>query len=121
MAHFAEINENGVVLRVLACQDTETPHNLSSALGGRWIQTSYHTRGGVHFGSDGVPDGGAALRKNGASPGYVYDEQRDAFIPPPPFPSWTLQEESCLWAPPVPRPVEGGAWRWDEASLTWVA
>lgn len=82
---------------------------------GQWIQTSYNTRGGVHT------NGGTPLRKNYAGIGYSYDATLDAFIPPQEYPSWTLNTETCLWEPPVPMPTEGGPYRWDEATTSWIA
>ena len=79
-----------------------------------WIQTSYNTRGGEH------PEG-RPLRKNYAGIGYAYDSQRDAFIPPQPYPSWTLNEDTCLWDCPVAIPTEGGPFVWNETNQTWDA
>lgn len=117
MAHFAEINENNVVLRVIVA---DADFIASGAVGNpaNWIQTSYNTRGGVHYGADGKPDGGVALRKNYAGVGYTYDRQRDAFIPPKPFASWSLDDNTCVWVPPVPMPTDG-LYIWDEATLQW--
>lgn len=117
MAHFAEIYD-GTVTRVIVAASQEW---CEQALGGKWVQTSYNTRGGIHYGPDGQPDGGEQLRKNYAGIGYTYDETRDAFIPPQPFPSWTLNEDSCLWDAPVAYPTDGGIYSWDEASLAWIA
>lgn len=87
-----------------------------------YIQTSYNTRGGVHYGEDGQPsaDQSKALRKNYAGIGYKYDRVRDAFIPPQNFSSWTLNEDTCLWEAPAPYPVDGARYRWDEPTLSWV-
>ena len=75
---------------------------------GKWIQTSYNTYGGEH------KLGGTPLRKNFAGIGFTYDKTKDAFIPPQQFPSWTLNETTCLWEPPIPQPSDGKAYRWDE-------
>jgi hypothetical protein len=80
---------------------------------GQWIQTSYNTHGGIHT------LGGTPLRKNYAGIGFNYDSQRDAFIPPKPFASWLLNEETCLWAAPVPYPTDGGEYVWDENTTSW--
>lgn len=109
MPHFAQLDESNTVLRVIVADSQEW---CVQNLGGRWLQTSYNTSGGVHI------QGGTAFRKNYAGSGYTYDEARDAFIPPQPFPSWTLNEESCNWEPPTPKPE--GLYVWDEASLAWV-
>ena len=119
MAYFARI-DNGVVTSVLAVSDSEEHRGqdflaIDLALGGTWIQTSYNTHGGVHT------LGGTPLRKNYAGIGYTYDEARDAFIPPKPFDSWLLNEDTCLWDAPTPYPSDGGMYRWDEDTLAWVA
>ena len=85
-----------------------------------WLQTSYNTRAGVHYGQNGQPDGAPALRKNYAGIGYSYDAQRDAFIPPKPFDSWVLNEDTCNWEPPVAMPTDGQRYTWDEATTSWV-
>lgn len=87
-----------------------------------WKQTSYNTRGGVHYQADNnTPslDQSKAFRKNFAGIGYKYDEQRDAFIPPKPFPSWILNEDTCLWDSPLPYPNDGKMYRWNEDILNW--
>lgn len=119
MAHFAQIDLNNIVTQVIVA---EQDFINSGAVGNPtlWIQTSYNTRGGVHYGQDGQPDGGKALRKNYAGLGYTYDAQRDAFIPPKPYPSWILNEETCLWGTPVPYPTDGKVYTWNEAITNWV-
>lgn len=112
MAHYAKV-ENGVVTEVIVI-DQET---LNTGLWGDpaiWVQTSYNTRNGQH------PEG-RPLRKNFAGIGFTYDAQRDAFIPPKPFASWVLNEDTCLWEPPVAMPTEGGPYVWDETTGAWVA
>ena len=112
MAHFAKV-ENGVVTEVIVI-DQET---LNTGLWGdpaMWVQTSYNTHGGQH------PEG-RPLRKNFAGIGFTYDAQRDAFIPPKPFASWVLNEDTCLWEPPVAMPTEDGPYVWDETAGAWVA
>lgn len=116
MAHFAKV-ENGLVTQVIVAEQDFINTGL---LGQGWVQTSYNTHGGVHYGADKQPDGGVALRKNYAGIGFSYDEQRDAFIPPKTFESWLLNEETCLWEAPVAKPTEGGPYFWDEATQTWV-
>lgn len=118
MSHFARV-EQGVVTEVISAEqdfiDAGAVGSPSS-----WVQTSYNTRGGVHYGPDGAPDGGVALRKNYAGIGYTYDAARDAFIPPQPYSSWVLDEDTCLWHPPVPAPTDGKPYYWDESAMTWV-
>jgi hypothetical protein len=119
MASFAEIDNNNIVLRVLVVpneQEHRGQDYLANeiGLGGTWIQTSYNTSGGVHL------LGGTPLRKNHASIGYVYDSQRDAFIPPKRYASWTLNEQTCLWDSPIPYPEGAVNHIWDEDSQTWI-
>jgi len=85
-----------------------------------WIQTSYNTRGGVHYGPDGQPDGGVALRANYAGIGSTYDSVNDVFYGPQPFPSWLISAPTWLWEAPVPYPDDGKMYYWDEATLSWV-
>jgi len=118
MAHFAEIDENNVVLRVLVVDDLHEDRGqefLAEDLGfgGTWIKTSYNTLGGQH------KNGGVPLRKNYAAIGYTYDQQRDAFIPPKPFNSWTLNEDTCWWECPVPYPQDGNLYFWNEDNQSW--
>lgn len=118
MSHFAKV-EDGIVTQVLVIEQDV----IDTGLFGDpvlWVQTSYNTSGGVHYGADGLPDGGTPLRKNYAGVGFTYDSARDAFIPPKPFASWTLNEQTCLWDAPVERPVDGANYLWDETLLTWI-
>lgn len=118
MAYFAEIDENNIVTRVLVVDDLEEDNGQdflanTLGLGGTWIKTSYNTQGGIHL------NGGTPLRKNYAGPGFIYDEQRDAFIPPKPFNSWLLNEDTCQWNPPVEYPNDGKFYTWNEDNQTW--
>ena len=117
MGHFAKV-QNNVVTKVIVAEP-EFFESFVDDSPGQWIQTSYNTRGGIHYGQDGQPDGGVALRKNYAGIGYTYDSDRDAFIPPQPFASWTLNEDTCLWEPPVPMPDDGNAYTWNEETTSW--
>jgi|TARA_B110001454_G_scaffold198314_1_gene202363 hypothetical protein len=120
MSHYAEIDENKVVTRVIVAEQSVID---SGALGdpSNWLQTSYNTRGGVHYApSSGEPDGKIALRKNYAGKGFTYDKDRDAFISPKPFESWVLKEDSCCWEPPVPYPADKKNYWWDENGQTWA-
>lgn len=112
MSHFAKVVD-GVVTQVIVAEP-EFFQTFVDTSPGEWIQTSYNTYGGVH------KLGGAPLRKNYAGIGYTYDRERDAFIPPQPFLSWTLNEETCLWQAPVPRPEDGKPYDWDEDQQSWV-
>ena len=126
MAHFAELDENNIVLRVIVVSDDDAINGevfCNNLLDGNWKQTSYNTHGGVHYAPDSqIPDDGVALRKNYASKGYVFDEVRDAFMTPQPYPSWTLDEDTCWWEPPIPKPSDdsGGYYEWDEPTVNWV-
>ena len=116
MAHFVELDANNVVLRgiVVANSDTASADGTEKEyigqafcerlLGGTWKQTSYNGN----------------FRKNYAGIGYTYDAGRDAFIPPQPFPSWVLDEDTCLWNAPTPMPTDGKFYAWDEATQTWI-
>ena len=112
MTHFAKVN-NGIVEQVIVAEP-EFFDTFVDSSPGQWIQTSYNTHGGVHA------TGGTPLRKNYAGIGYTYDAQRDAFIPPKPYASWTLSDDTCLWDAPTPMPTEGGPYDWDESTTSWV-
>lgn len=111
MSHFAKVID-GVVVEVLVIEQDVIDTGLfgDPAL---FVQTSYNTLGGQH------PEG-RPLRKNFAGIGYTYDAERDAFIPPQPFPSWLLNEDTCLWEAPVPYPDDGKYYLWDEDAGAWV-
>lgn len=119
MAHFARIDENNIVTQVLVI-DQETINTGLFGDPNSFIQTSYNTKGGVHYGPDGNPDGGVALRKNYAGVGFTYDKERDAFIPPKPYDSWVLNETTCQYQAPVEMPNDGKKYRWNENTLNWV-
>ncbi len=119
MGHYAKV-QDGVVVQVIVAE-ADFFASFVDTSPGEWLQTSYNTHGGAHYGPDGQPDGGASLRKNFAGIGYSYDRVRDAFIPPRPYPSWVLNEGTCLWEPPVAYPQDGGHYVWDEASGSWTA
>ena len=115
MAHFAELGENNTVLRVIVVDNKDTSDTSGNEveeiganfcrnlLGGTWKQTSYN----------------ANFRKNYAGIGFTYDSQRDAFIPPKPFASWTLNEDTCRWDPPVAYPNDGKLYTWNESTTAW--
>ncbi|CAB4132905.1 hypothetical protein UFOVP257_17 [uncultured Caudovirales phage] len=117
MAHFAELGENNVVLRVIVVADKDTSDDSGTEveeiganfcrnlLGGTWKKTSYN----------------ANIRKNYAGIGFTYDSNRDAFIPPKPFASWVLDEETCRWNPPVAMPTDGQLYIWNEVTQSWDA
>lgn len=104
MAHFAELDNNNIVKRVIVVSDdneTEGENYCHDLLGGNWKQTSYN----------------ATIRKNYAAKGYTYDAARNAFIPPQPFPSWLLDESTCQWKPPVDYPSDGKKYQWEETTI----
>ena len=121
MGHFAKVN-NGVVEQVIVAEQ-EFFDTFVDSSPGVWLQTSYNTRGGVHYDpatGELSADQSKALRKNYAGIGYSYDATRDAFIPPKPYASWVLDEQTCLWNAPVPYPTDGKRYQWDEATTSWV-
>lgn len=118
MAHFAQIDENNTVLQVIVVNNDECAvDGVENEIAGvvfckslfgkntRWKQTSYNGK----------------IRKNYAGIGYTYDKAKDAFIPPKPFPSWILNEQTCLWSAPTPMPDDGERYRWDETTQTWIS
>jgi hypothetical protein len=121
MAHFAKLGKGNIVEKVVVVSnDIATTEQagvefLQNLYKDRavWKQTSYNTKGGVHL------LGGTPLRKNFAAIGYRYDQIRDAFIPPQPYNSWTLNETTCLWDPPVVKPDDGQRYNWNETNQTW--
>ena len=111
MSHFAKIDENNVVVQVIVAEQ----NFINTGVVGdpsKWIQTSYNTYGNQH------PQG-RPLRKNYAGIGYTYDRTRDTFIPPKPYDSWILDEETCLWNSPVLHPNDGNQYVWEEALQEW--
>ena len=118
MAHFAKVLDGKVVQVIVAEQEFFDTFVDSSP--GEWIQTSYNTKGGVHLGPDGQPDGGVALRGNYAGIGYVYDRDNDVFYAQQPFSSWILDKNTWTWQAPVARPDDGKIYKWDEEVKNWV-
>lgn len=111
MAHYAKVL-NGKVINVIVAEESFFDDFIDTSPG-EYIQTSYNTAGGVHT------NGGTPLRKNFAAIGYTYDSDRDAFIPPKPYASWTLNDETCLWDSPVAYPTDGESYTWNEDAQTW--
>lgn len=121
MAHFAKV-QDGIVTKVIVAEP-EFFDTFVDDSPGKWVQTSYNTRGGVHYNpetGDPSEDQTKALRKNYAGKGYTYDAAKDAFIPPQPFASWTLNETSCLWEAPVAYPDDSQMYQWNEDTTNWV-
>lgn len=109
MAHWAEIDENNIVIRVTVGDNNDPKGDqgyqwLIDNLGGTWIKTSYN----------------GTIRKNYAGIGFTYDSIRDAFIPPKPFESWTLNEDTCIWEAPTPMPTDEKQYTWDETTISWI-
>ena len=119
MAHFAKVRD-GLVVNVIVAEP-EFFDTFVDDSAGQWIQTSYNTRGGVHYDQDGneSADQSKSLRKNYAGVGFSYDHALDAFIPPKPYPSWTLDENTCWWVAPVAYPTDGQEYKWNETNQTW--
>ena len=126
MSHYAKV-ENGIVTRVLVAE-AEFFDTYVDDTPGEWIKTSYNMRGGVYYNPEtnqpaedqSVIDGDEARqRKNYAGKGFTYDATKDAFIPPQPYPSWTLNETTCLWDAPVARPNDGNRYQWNEETTSW--
>jgi len=111
MAHWARV-KGGIVTQVIVAEEEYFQTYIDDEPG-EWIQTSYNTRAGQH------DLGGTPLRKNFAGVGYLYDSVRDAFYPPQPYSSWTLDEETCLWEPPVAYPDDGNMYIWNEETQAW--
>jgi hypothetical protein len=117
MSHFAKVLDGKVVQVIVA--EPEFFDTFVDSSPGQWIQTSYNTRGGVHYGPDGQPDDGVALRGNYAGIGYIYDQANDVFYPPQPYASWTLNQTTWMWDAPVAYPSDGGVYSWDELTVSW--
>jgi len=119
MPHFAKVS-NKKVVKIISADETFFEKFIDSEPG-EWLQTSYNTRGGIHYDpetNEPSTDQPKASRKNYAGVGYTYDRTRDAFIPPKPYESWTLNEETCLWDPPIEKPIDG-KYIWNEETQTW--
>ena len=125
MSHLAKLDENNIVTFVTVGrqEDDGLEAELTARTGDVYKQTSYNTRGGVHYDPEtGFPseDQTKAFRKNYAGIGFTYNEELDAFIPPKPFESWILNETTCLWESPTPYPEDGGVYNWDETTQSWI-
>jgi len=118
MAHMAKLDENNIVVAVLVARDEDEDKEaeLSQRTGDTYKRTSYNTRGGKHYQADGTEssDQSKAFRKNYAGIGFTYDSSRDAFIPPQPYNSWTVNDTTCLWDAPIAMPDDDNDYYWDE-------
>jgi hypothetical protein len=124
MSHFAKLDENNIVIFVTVGrqEDDGKEAELCERTGDTYKQTSYNTRAGVYYDpttNEPAADQSKAFRKNFAGLGYTYDATRDAFIPPKPFDSWLLDEETCNWEAPVPYPSDGFRYIWNESEIDW--
>jgi len=120
MAHWAKV-ENGVVTQVTVGDNndpTEGYQLLMDSFGGTWVKTSYNTRGGIHYGADGNPDGGQQIGYNYAGIGMLWDGV-GFYTPNPPFASWILDKSTYLWTSPIPMPNDGKNYFWNEANKSW--
>jgi len=121
MGHFAKVVDGKVTQVIVA--EPEFFDTFVDSSPGTWLQTSYNTRGGVHYVPDSntpSEDQSKALRGNYAGIGYTYDQVNDLFYAPQPYPSWILNTQTYLWDAPVPMPKSGGPYYWDEATESWV-
>lgn len=125
MSYYAELDNNNIVTKVRTGASEEVvdlERIYTERFGKVHKRTSYNTRGGIHYNSETnepSADQSKAFRKNYAGIGFTYDTTRDAFIPPKPYPSWILNETSCLWESPVPHPNDGQIYNWNEETQTW--
>jgi hypothetical protein len=120
VAHYAKVVD-GVVVQVIVAEP-DFFNTYEDTTPGQWIQTSYNTQGGVHYQpNSNTPsdDQSKALRKNYAGIGYTYDSRLDAFVPPKPYNSWALNEQTCCWDAPTPYPTDGHKYAWNEQTLSW--
>ena len=118
MGHFAKVVDGKVTQVIVAEADFFNTFVDSSP--GTWIQTSYNTKGNIHYGQDGNPDGGIAVRGNYAGIGYNYDNVNDVFYAPQPYPSWVLSPITILWEAPTTYPADGKSYSWNEDTKSWA-
>ena len=118
MSHYAKVLDGKVIQVITAEADFFKDFTDSSP--GQWIQTSFNTKGGVHYDSQNKPDGGVAIRANFAGIGYTYDSENDVFYASQPFPSWTISAPNWTWQAPVPYPNDGKNYYWDEPTKSWI-
>ena len=118
MSHFAKVLDGNVVNVITA--EADFFNTFIDTSPGTWIQTSYNTRGNVHYApNSNTPDGGVALRGNYAGIGHVYDSVNDKFYTSNPYPSWTLSHTTWTWEAPTPYPTDGKAYKWNEETTSW--
>ena len=117
MSHFAKVLD-GKVIKVIVAEDSFFDTFVDDSPG-QWLKTSYNTKGNIHYGEDGQPDGGIALRGNYAGIGFSYDAVNDVFISPKPYQSWVINEKTWLWEAPMPYPNDGQLYWWNELTTSW--
>ena len=118
MSHYAKVLDGRVTQVIVA--EAEFFDTFIDSSPGTWIQTSYNTYGNVHYGADGQPDGGIALRGNYAGIGFVYDANNDVFYQPRPYPSWILNTDTWIWLEPIPMPTDNKIYNWNEETTDWI-
>lgn len=122
MGHYARVNAQNIVIEVIVA-DQEFIDSGAVGDPAEWLKTSYNTRGGIYYlpnSWEPDPDQSKAFRKNYAGVEFTYDPALDAFIPPKPYASWVLDEQTCLWQSPVPYPTDGRRYEWDEETKQWI-
>lgn len=117
MSHYAKVLDGKVIQVIVA--ESEFFDTFIDTSPGEYVQTSYNTRGGIHYGQDGKPDGGIALRGNYAGVGDIYDRINDVFYRPQPYPSWTISAPDWTWTAPSPMPIDNNSYQWNETDKTW--
>ena len=122
MANYAQINFDNIVTQVVALDNSVSNGSdfLNNLFGGTWVQTSYNTYGGIHYGPNGLPDGGQQIGYNYAGVGYNYDPIAKAFYIKQPWPSWNLDKSTYTWIPPVDYPSDKQYYHWDEQNKNWI-
>jgi hypothetical protein len=120
MAHFALLDSSNTVIFVTVGRDEDNEVDISRRTGQTYKKTSYNTRGGIYYGTNGQPDDGTPFRGNYAGIGYIYDSKNDVFYSPQPFPSWKISAPTWLWTAPVPYPKNGKTYKWDESNQQWI-
>ena len=118
MGHFAKVVDGKVTQVIVA--EPEFFNTFVDSSAGTWLQTSYNTRGNLHYGQDGNPDGSIAVRGNYAGIGYIYDSVNDVFYAPQPYASWVLNNTNWTWEAPIAMPTDGKVYNWNEATTSWV-
>jgi hypothetical protein len=118
MSHFAKVVDGKVVRVIVAEQEFIDTYVDSEP--GKWVQTSYNTFRGIHYGPDGQPDGGVALRGNYAGIGFVYDKENDVFYEEKLYPSWILDTTTWTWEAPISKPIDNKTYKWDESTISWI-